>query len=92
MCSTIQNVFSKKKMYSALLLALAHGVPPEYDVVVYGSTPAGIAAATAAGQLGMRVALFEPLKMIGGAMRCNAARALPASRTACSPSASYPAL
>jgi hypothetical protein len=38
----------------------------DYDVVVYGSTPAGIAAATAAGQLGMRVAIYEPLKMIGG--------------------------
>jgi ribulose 1,5-bisphosphate synthetase/thiazole synthase len=38
----------------------------DYDVIVYGSTPAGIAAATAAGQLGMSVALYEPLKMIGG--------------------------
>ena len=28
--------------------------------------PAGIAAATAAGHLGMNVAVFEPLKMIGG--------------------------
>jgi hypothetical protein len=35
-------------------------------VVVYGSTPAGIAAATAAGQLGLKVALYEPLSMIGG--------------------------
>lgn len=39
---------------------------PHFDVVVYGSTPAGIAAAVAAGHLGMRVALFEPLPMIGG--------------------------
>jgi hypothetical protein len=39
---------------------------PDYDVVVYGSSPAGIAAATAAGQLGMRVALYEPLQMLGG--------------------------
>jgi ribulose 1,5-bisphosphate synthetase/thiazole synthase len=38
----------------------------DYDVVVYGSTPAGIAAATAAARLGMRVALYEPLPMIGG--------------------------
>ena len=38
----------------------------DYDVVVYGSTPAGIAAAVAAGALGMKVALFEPLTMIGG--------------------------
>merc|ERR1711939_342612 len=34
--------------------------------VVYGSTPAGIAAATAAGHLGLSVALYEPLPMIGG--------------------------
>eukprot|EP00040_Diaphanoeca_grandis_P027150 m.153873 g.153873 ORF g.153873 m.153873 type:complete len:638 (+) comp30857_c1_seq3:113-2026(+) len=38
----------------------------KWDVVVYGSTPGGIAAATAAGRLGLSVALYEPLKMIGG--------------------------
>lgn len=38
----------------------------DFDVVVFGSTPAGIAAATAAGQLGCTVALYEPLPMIGG--------------------------
>ena len=38
-----------------------------FDVVVYGSSPAGIAAATAAGHLGMRVALYEP--------RCGTANA-----------------
>ena len=37
-----------------------------YDVVVYGSSPAGIAAATLAGLQGLHVALYEPLKMIGG--------------------------
>ena len=37
-----------------------------WDVVVYGSSPAGIAAATAAGVLGLRVAVYEPLGMIGG--------------------------
>ena len=40
--------------------------PPQYDVVVYGSSPAGIAAAIAASSLGMRVLLLEPLNMIGG--------------------------
>ena len=39
---------------------------PAWDVVVYGSSPAGIAAATAAGTLGLRTALFESLDMIGG--------------------------
>ena len=38
----------------------------DFDVIVYGSPPAGIAAATAAGRLGMHVAIYEPLKMIGG--------------------------
>jgi NADPH-dependent 2,4-dienoyl-CoA reductase/sulfur reductase-like enzyme len=37
-----------------------------HDVVVYGSSPAGIAAAVAASTLGMSVALYEPLPMIGG--------------------------
>ena len=51
----------------ALLQRLhAHSAAVDFDVVVYGSSPAGIGAATAAGQLGMNVALFEPLGMIGG--------------------------
>jgi hypothetical protein len=56
-----------------LLLALAApcGAPATataaaWDVVVYGSSPAGVAAATAAGDLGLKVALYEPLPMIGG--------------------------
>lgn len=57
--------------YSSHLILLLSSVVSvfaavDYDVVVYGSSPAGIAAATAAGQLGMNVALYEPLKMIGG--------------------------
>jgi hypothetical protein len=52
----------------ALLAALAAeaAAAADYDVVVYGSSPAGIAAATAAGVLGLKVALYEPLPMIGG--------------------------
>ena len=49
-----------------LVLPLCTVAAVDFDVVVYGSTPAGIAAAVAAGQLGMHVALFEPLGMIGG--------------------------
>eukprot|EP00927_Polykrikos_kofoidii_P075055 TRINITY_DN71118_c0_g1_i1.p1 TRINITY_DN71118_c0_g1~~TRINITY_DN71118_c0_g1_i1.p1 ORF type:complete len:564 (+),score=80.86 TRINITY_DN71118_c0_g1_i1:79-1770(+) len=48
------------------VVVVAASTTYDYDVVVYGSTPAGIAAATAAGYLGMRVAVFEPLPMIGG--------------------------
>ena len=64
-------------MTTLLLLHSAAGAPwsaharinaaaPAWDVVVYGSSPAGIAAATAAGELGLRTAIFEPLAMIGG--------------------------
>ena len=51
---------------TAAILPAAAATAPRWDVVVYGSTPAGIAAATAAGRLGLKVALYEPLPMIGG--------------------------
>ena len=38
----------------------------EYDVLVYGATPAGIAAAIAAAEDGERVLLVEPSRRIGG--------------------------
>ena len=44
----------------------AHAGDVDFDAVVYGSTPGRIAAATAAGRLGMSVGLYEPLPMIGG--------------------------
>jgi hypothetical protein len=50
--------------FLAGLCCLASAV--DYDVVVYGSTPAGISAAVVAGKQGLKVALYEPLKMIGG--------------------------
>ena len=59
-------------IFATLLLvatSTAALLPTDYDVVVYGSSPAGIAAATASATLGLKVALFEPLKMIGG--KCN---------------------
>ena len=40
--------------------------PQPADWLTRGALGAGIAAATAAGHLGLRVAVFEPLKMIGG--------------------------
>jgi hypothetical protein len=49
-----------------LAISTAAAASYSYDVVVYGGTPAGIAAATAAGHLGMSVALYESLPMIGG--------------------------
>jgi hypothetical protein len=49
---------------SVAALSAASAAP--WDVVVYGSTPAGIAAAITASDGGARVALAEPLGMIGG--------------------------
>lgn len=41
--------------------------PLDFDVIVYGATPAGISAAVAAANAGQyTVGLFEPLAMIGG--------------------------
>jgi hypothetical protein len=54
-------------MYACLFWGPARGgAAPDWDVVVYGSSAAGIGAATAAGQLGMRAVVYEPYKMIGG--------------------------
>ena len=46
---------------------VAHGAET-IDVVVYGATPAGVCAATAAARAGARVALVEPLAIVGGMM------------------------
>lgn len=51
---------------AATAAAAAASAAPAYDVLVYGSSPAGVAAAVAAGRLGLRVGLYEPLPMIGG--------------------------
>jgi len=42
-----------------------------YDVLVYGATPAGIAAACAAADGGRRVLLLEPTARIGGMVTCG---------------------
>jgi hypothetical protein len=39
-----------------------------FDVVVYGATPAGVCAATAAARAGAKVALVEPESFVGGMM------------------------
>ena len=51
---------------AAAAAVVAAASQPEFDVVVYGASCAGVAAAVAAGQLGMKVGLYEPLPMIGG--------------------------
>src|SRR5205085_4864980 len=40
----------------------------EFDVIIYGATPGGIAAALAAAEDGERVLLVEPTSHIGGMM------------------------
>ncbi len=58
-------------LYFALLIALAGyrlpaEQPPSWDVIVYGGTGAGAAAAIEAARHGMHVALLEPGHHIGG--------------------------
>jgi hypothetical protein len=50
----------------SLFAGRAVAVEPMYDVLVYGGTPAGIAAAIAAADTGHSVALVEPYRNIGG--------------------------
>ena len=53
-------------LFTLAAVAVASADPVDFDVVVYGSSPAGIAASVVAGLQGLKVALFEPLPMIGG--------------------------
>lgn len=50
-----------------LICASARG-DESFDVIVYGATPGGVAAATAAARAGASVALVEPLPLVGGIM------------------------
>ena len=49
-----------------LCLAIPLWSAKSYDVVVYGGTASGVIAAVAAGREGMKVALIEPKRHIGG--------------------------
>ena len=51
---------------SLLLSASGAGAGPEYDLVIYGATPAGVAAAVQAKRMGLRAVLIEPTTRIGG--------------------------
>ena len=55
-------------LHAAALLGCALALAePDFDVVVYGASPGGIAAAiTAATGTGLRVALLEPTALVGG--------------------------
>jgi hypothetical protein len=56
------------RLFLSLLLALAAPLVrgEQHDVIVYGGTPAGIAAALAAAESGERVLLVEPYSWVGG--------------------------
>jgi FAD dependent oxidoreductase/PKD domain len=59
--------------FLALVSPLAHSEDkpkpvPDYDLVVFGGTPAGIMSAVAAGRNGAKVVLIEPSYLIGGLM------------------------
>ncbi|HSH93748.1 MAG TPA: FAD-dependent oxidoreductase, partial [Roseimicrobium sp.] len=45
-----------------------HAAERSYDVLVYGGTPAGVTAAVAAAREGAKVAIVEPLPVLGGIM------------------------
>src|SRR6267154_43655 len=49
-----------------LFAAQARAADRDYDVVVYGGTPAGISAAVQAVRLGKSVVLVEPGRYLGG--------------------------
>src|SRR5215213_6829808 len=50
-----------------LLSAVAsHAAAPSYDVVVYGGTSGGIAAAIQAARMGKTAVLIEPTQFLGG--------------------------
>jgi len=52
----------------ALLLWLCSGpiAAKDYDLVIYGGTPAGLTAAIAAGRQGAAVVVLEPSRWLGG--------------------------
>ena len=50
----------------ASFAAMSPAAPASYDVITYGGTPAGIAAAIHASRDGAKVLLIEPTKHVGG--------------------------
>lgn len=53
-------------IFSLVILSCRGVQADDYDVVIYGATPAGIAAALSAGECGDGVLLIEPTRRIGG--------------------------
>ena len=57
-------------LYSIFVLAVgataAHGATASYDVVIYGGTSGGIAAAIQTARMGKTAVLIEPTQFLGG--------------------------
>ena len=53
-------------LYAAAEAQSASPLQSHFDIVVYGATPSGVMAATAAGQMGLQVALVDPGTHVGG--------------------------
>lgn len=64
----IPQLFSTGKASASDFILEVTGLQEQFDVVVYGATPAGIAAAVAAGREGKSTVLIEPLLLAGGMM------------------------
>src|ERR1700733_15639087 len=55
-----------KSLFLLLLLSASVAAAERFDVVVYGGTAGGAIAAVSAARAGMRVALLEPGRRLGG--------------------------
>lgn len=66
--TVLPQLFSTGKASAADFVMELSGLQHDFDVVVYGATPAGVAAAVAAGREGKRAVLIEPLPIAGGMM------------------------
>lgn len=53
-------------LLAAATLAAAYGAEPVYDVVIYGGTSGGVAAAVQARRMGRSAVLIEPSQRLGG--------------------------
>src|SRR5439155_18197960 len=68
LCSLPESVMqSFRSLFALGLVCLASPVrAADYDIVVYGGTSAGVAAAIQAARMGKTVVLIEPSRHIGG--------------------------
>src|SRR5438477_8168561 len=53
-------------LFFAVIVVSAHAATASYDVVIYGGTSGGIAAAIQAARMGRTAVLIEPTPFLGG--------------------------